>query len=67
MTISKIQYDTKNKLHSEMIETVKNHLAIYLPEKTLNVIRLHLDLEREKHIKKSNIPIGIMKNTTSLP
>lgn len=48
ITLSKIRYNEQDQTHRNMLQTVKNHFAIYLPSKTMELIRFNLDQEVQK-------------------
>jgi hypothetical protein len=49
LTLQRIKFNKANKNHCLMLETVKNHMAEFLPVKTLKVVKLNLS-----NFKKEN-------------
>jgi len=52
ISLAKIKYNDDTRMHRNVLYTVKNHFAIYLPPSTLKVMKLNFDLEMVKELKE---------------
>ena len=50
LTLSKITFNKDNKVHSNALETLKNHMAINLSGTTMKQLKIHFDLVKENYV-----------------
>ena len=52
--MQRINFDPKNENHVQMLSTVKNYMAIFLPKKTIDVIKVGFNNLRNDNDKTND-------------